>query len=344
MAEIVVGVGTSHGPLLNTPPTSWGERGKADRGNPALVYKGQEHTFAELDRLRGGGTFADECLPDVWQNRHASCRRAIRTLGEVVRGAELDALVVVSSDHKETFGDELLPAFAIYHGDTVEHVPFMQEHLDAMPPGLAIAEVANVPDVPVTRKCHPELALHLVKHVGRAAFDPAASRALPAGRYGDHGIPHGWGFVYQQVLDGSGEIPFVPVFVNTFWEPNPPTAARCYAFGRALGAGIAAFAGADRVGVVASGGLSHMVVDEELDRAFLDALLQDDSGYMAELPDALLRSGTSELRNWIVVAGAMSGTGLRPEVVEYQPCYRTEAGTGCAMGFVTWTRVPAAAA
>ncbi len=340
MAEIVLGIGTSHGPLLNTPPAEWGQRAAADRRNKALVWRGEEYTFDELAVARGQD-FADECAPEVWQRRHAACRAAIAELGAVVRAAEVDVLVVVSSDHKETFGDELLPQFAFYWGDSVGHEPFTQADLDAMPPGLAIAEVANQPEVSTVRETHGELALHLIRATSAAGFDPAASRTLPAGKYGTGGIPHGWGFVYQQVLGGAetstgADVPFVPLFVNTFWEPNPPSAARCHDFGLALGEAIAAFPGDARVGLVASGGLSHMVVDEELDRGFLDALFAADREHLAALPDAVLRSGTSEMRNWIVVGAALQGRGLSPRLVDYQPCYRSEAGTGCAMGFATW--------
>ena len=38
----------------------------------------------------------------------------------------------------------------------------------------------------------------------------------------------------------------------------------------------------------------------------------------------------------IALGGAMSGTGLEISVVDYGPCYRTEAGNGCAMGFAEW--------
>jgi hypothetical protein len=335
MADIVLGLGTSHGPLLNTPPAEWGQRARADRANPALVYRGQDFSYPELLAHRQPG-FAEECRQEVWDRRHAACREAIAELGEVAAATDLDALVVVSSDHKETFDDELLPPFAVYYGDTVQHMPFTQEDLDAMPPGLAIAEVANTPDEPTTRTCHADLALHLIRSTGEAGFDPAASQHLPAGKYGDHGIPHGWGFVYQQILGGGPTVPVVPVFVNTFWEPNPPSAARCYDFGLALGQAIASYPEDLRVGVVASGGLSHMVVDEDLDRDFLEAVTKGDRAFMDALPAAVLRSGTSEMRNWIVTAAAMTATSLQARLVDYQPCYRSEAGTGCAMGFMVW--------
>ena len=35
-------------------------------------------------------------------------------------------------------------------------------------------------------------------------------------------------------------------------------------------------------------------------------------------------------------AGAMAQLGLEPHLLDYVPCYRSEAGTGNAMGFVYW--------
>ena len=57
---------------------------------------------------------------------------------------------------------------------------------------------------------------------------------------------------------------------------------------------------------------------------------------MVSLEDDQLRSGTSELRNWVVVGGATADTRLAARVVDYLPCYRSEAGTGCAMAFLAW--------
>ena len=335
MAAISMGIGTSHAPQLGTPPEQWGQRAIADRANNALIFRGQEHSYDELNALRESA-FAAECELDVWQARHAASRTAIDALGRAIHAADLDALIIVSSDHKETFSDELLPQFAVYWGDSVPHVPLTQQALDAFPPGLAIAEVGNYPTQPSTRACHPELAVHLIKATSRAGFDPSASRELPAGEYDDHGIPHGWGFVIQQVLGGEKVPPIVPVFVNTFYEPNPPSAKRCYEFGRALGAAIRSFPGNLKVGIVASGGLSHFVIDEELDRGFVDALVTKNADFISGLDAAVLRSGTSEYRNWIVVAGALEESELTARCVDYQPCYRSEAGTGCGMAFVLW--------
>jgi 3-O-methylgallate 3,4-dioxygenase len=44
-------------------------------------------------------------------------------------------------------------------------------------------------------------------------------------------------------------------------------------------------------------------------------------------------AGTSEIRNWFVVAAAANQGG---EVVDYVPAYRTPTGVGCGMGFAYW--------
>src|ERR1700704_6157262 len=52
----------------------------------------------------------------------------------------------------------------------------------------------------------------------------------------------------------------------------------------------------------------------------------------------MFQAGTSEIKNWIAVAGAMSESDLPMTLVDYVPCYRSEAGTGSGMGFATWGR------
>jgi 3-O-methylgallate 3,4-dioxygenase len=88
------------------------------------------------------------------------------------------------------------------------------------------------------------------------------------------------------------------------------------------------------VGVLASGGLSHFVVDEELDRRVLKAMQEKDAAALGSLPPQRMRAGTSETRNWIAVAGAAEH--LDMELFDYVPCYRSPAGTGCAMAFAKW--------
>jgi hypothetical protein len=51
------------------------------------------------------------------------------------------------------------------------------------------------------------------------------------------------------------------------------------------------------------------------------------------MPSSVFREGTSEILNWIAVAGAANKPGT---LIEYEPLYRTKTGVGCAMGFASW--------
>jgi hypothetical protein len=132
-------------------------------------------------------------------------------------------------------------------------------------------------------------------------------------------------------------VPNVPVFVNTHYPPNRPTPARCLAFGEALAHAITSWPDDARVALIASGGLTHYVIDETFDRGVLDAMQRGDTPALAAIKDSLLEAGTAELKNWLPVAGAMNAAGLKMNLLDYVPCYRSAAGTGTAMAFVSWS-------
>ncbi len=111
---------------------------------------------------------------------------------------------------------------------------------------------------------------------------------------------------------GERIVPIVPVLLNTYYPPNQPTARRCYRLGQAIRQSVQAWPAAKRVGVVGSGGLSHFVVDEPLDRHVLEILAKKDADAVAALPAAQLDSGNSEIRNWIAAAGAIEHLHMRP--------------------------------
>jgi 3-O-methylgallate 3,4-dioxygenase len=98
---------------------------------------------------------------------------------------------------------------------------------------------------------------------------------------------------------------------------------------------IASYPGELRVGILASGGLSHFVVDEELDRGVIEAMRKKDLDYLAALDPKRLQAGSSEIRSWIVTAAAAADLELK--WVEYIPAYRTPALTGTGLGFARWS-------
>jgi len=105
--------------------------------------------------------------------------------------------------------------------------------------------------------------------------------------------------------------------------------------GRAIGELVAALPGEQRIGIMASGGMSHFRVEEDLDRAVLDAIKRKDLDFLGGLKPYRLLAGSSEIRNWIVAAAAAPH--LEVTWTAYIPGYRTLALSGTGLGFVRWS-------
>jgi 3-O-methylgallate 3,4-dioxygenase len=92
-----------------------------------------------------------------------------------------------------------------------------------------------------------------------------------------------------------------------------------------------------RVAIIATGGLTHHIVDEGLDRAILSAMERKapEDG-ITSFPEELFVDGTSEIKVWVVLAGVMAEGDLQMKLVNYSPCYRSPAGTGCGNAFAYW--------
>ena len=86
MADIVLGIGSSHGPLLSTPPEQWDLRAKADRENKGHWFRGKTYDYESLLRERAPG-FANEVTVDVRRERFMQCRERPGEAGhEIQRG------------------------------------------------------------------------------------------------------------------------------------------------------------------------------------------------------------------------------------------------------------------
>ncbi len=338
MAKIVLGIATSHGPLLSTPPEQWGERAKADRANPALWFRGQPYKYDALEQLRSGEGLEQKSDLPARQDHHARCQKALAVLSETFAKANPDVVVIVGNDQTEAFSDKNMPAFSIFWGESLTNRPPSEEQIKKMPPGSSLATFAHRPEQETQYPGAPRLAQHIITKLMEQEFDIATSKSLPSdgNEWSRGSLPHAFGFVLRQIMKDK-PIPHLPVLINTFYPPNQPTAQRVHRFGKALKAAIESFGEDVRVAVIASGGLSHFVVDEELDQKFLGFLAKGDVKGMTSLPESYLQSGTSEFKNWIPVGAIAHDAGLKMDLVDYVPCYRSSAGTGNAMGFVRWT-------
>jgi len=319
MARIVLGIGTSHSPMLSTPWEAFA--GHADRDRARVP------DFETLARAKAEW-IPRELAADVTRARHEATQAAIAGLGATLAGAALDALIVVGDDQAEWFSADSQPALCIYWGPMVENLP---PPVDKMAPSLRRAYWGYYGDG--TNRAFPvdaALALYLIEALTREhEFDVAHVRAQP--RHAPFG--HAWSFVHQRLM-GDRIVPIVPVLLNTYYPPNQPTPRRCYQLGRAIRQTVEAWPADKRIGVLGSGGLSHFVVDEALDRHVLDILARRDADAIAALPLGQLDSGNSEIRNWIAAAGAAEHLSMK--LVDYVPSYRSEAGTGVGMAFALW--------
>jgi hypothetical protein len=330
MAEIVLGMASSHAPQLEMPPQNWLTYAQAGRRQPTHWYQGKTYSFPELVDLRAGDHFEKECTPEKFQARWDSCQRAIAHLEETMNRVSPDVVVILGDDQHEAFQDDNMPALAIYNGATVDDETPTEGHRA----DLSDREVGRYPKARLTHPTVAELGDHLIETMIENEFDVTRSSKMPEGRHGGT-IGHAFYYVYRRLMNNE-VIPNVPILVNTYYPPNAPTAKRCWKFGKALRQAIEAWDSDKRVAIVASGGLSHTVIEEDLDQRIIDGLKNSDEQKLTDLPDVRFRAGTSEIKNWIILAGAMADDGLQMQLVDYVPCYRTEAGNGCAMGFAEW--------
>lgn len=327
MADIVLGIGVSHTPMLNATLEQWEKYVELDLKRDLLDKDGNPTTFDDLVKT-ADPDMAAKISKDAMAKRHKTARGNIERIGRAIRDAELDALIVVGDDQEELYRGRNMPCMLVYRGKTIPNVP--------LPPGAGGPEWAR----PMIARYYEEktpknypvdtaLAHHLIEELIAREFDIACADSVDDGE----GEGHAFAFVHNRLIKGY-DLPVVPVCLNTYYPPNQATPRRCYRFGQAIGAAVKSYPKDARIGILASGGLSHFTIDEELDYAVLDALKTKDAEYLQTMPVNKLKAGSSEIRNWICVAGALEHLPLT--WMDYQPGYRSLAGTGTGMGFVTW--------
>ena len=297
MAKLVGCLAMSHAPQLMLNPDHWG-----------LLNNREKERLPDKPEL-------DRETAEVKWAKWNGCMEAIAKLRQKIEAFDPDVVIVVGDDQHENLVDDNMPPFSIFMGEEVEASVSLRY--------LNQPKSENRTKYQVDAK----LAGALVAGLMDEGFDPAYSKRT---RY-DGGLGHAFARVLKFLTpDASRRI--IPVMVNTYYPPAP-SAHRCAQFGVALAKLIGRFPSADRVVVIASGGLSHTKIDERLDERFIRALQHNDTADMSAMPASVLVEGTSEIRNWIVTAAAANCSGT---MVDYFPLYRTRTGVGCAMGFAYW--------
>jgi protocatechuate 4,5-dioxygenase beta chain len=219
-------------------------------------------------------------------------RRALEATAEMRRrllAARPDVLVMFSNDHLLNWPINNMPEYTV--GIAEEHTgpaDWFDEWL-----GM---EKYRVPG-------HAPLARYLVNEGARRGLGLAHLREMQF----DDGIS-----VPTHFLNPDARVRLVPVTMNCTVPPIP-TPERAYQVGSVLREVLRSFPAADRIAVVATGGLSHepggpryFWVDEAFDLWFLELLRKGD--HQALLRECTLdrmeeagSGGTAELLAWILV-------------------------------------------
>jgi aromatic ring-opening dioxygenase catalytic subunit (LigB family) len=241
---------------------------------------------------------------------------AMRTLGQRLKAARPDVLIVISPDHWTNFFIDNLPNICI--GIGAEH---------GGPPEPFMKPFFPHPTVPG----HPGLAEHILRSALKDDFEPSVSHRLTL----DHGfcLP-----LWRMELEALPRI--IPITVNDI-EPPMMSIRRCLAWGRLIARAVKSYPEDLRVAVLATGGLSHSIgeptmgeLDEAWDRGCVAAFGTGDDAKLTDfLEETLARPGNNgghEVRNWVVAHGAAGSQGF--DLVAYLPV--PEVYVGCA--FASW--------
>jgi len=254
------------------------------------------------------------------EDQRREARTALDVMRDRLRAARPDVILLLSNDHLLNWPINNTPEYTV--GIGAEHVG----PADWYDEWLALEKYRI--------SGHPGLARYLVNEGARRRLAFAYLRDMQF----DDGVS-----VPMHYLNPEGDIALVPVTMNCTVPPIP-TPERAYEVGTALREMVHAYPGAERVAVLATGGLSHepggpryFWVDEEFDRWFLELLRKGDHAALLrectlERMEAAGSGGTAELLAWMVALAFTTGPA---EVLAYMPAIAWRSGTG----MVVWPDV-----
>ncbi len=242
--------------------------------------------------ITGRAHLADPALREPF---HA----AFRALGDEMRAARPDALVLVGAEHFANFFMDNMPAYAIGMADHYEG-PIED------PAWLGIARTRIPGNADLSRRL-----------IGEVMND--VDVAFAEEWKFDHGI-----MVPLHFLTPRFDLPVIPANINCQGPPLTPL-KRAWAFGAALRR--ACDAAPERIALVGTGGISHWPatpdsgrINEAWDREFLDRWARNDRAALLDYSDeATYREagqGGFEIRTFIAVAAAAR---VRGEIRHYAP-------------------------
>src|SRR5579885_3613721 len=151
MAEIVLGIGTSHTPLLSLPAEQWAPYAERDSGNKELVFPPNGWTMSYQEAL--------DYVPDEIKNKprdletfrrqSAACTRALDVLADTVQTVQPDITVIFTDDQDEWFFEDNMPALSIFWGESAPVIPKRDPNSPPLAQAIADGYGDKYVDVPV---------------------------------------------------------------------------------------------------------------------------------------------------------------------------------------------------
>src|SRR3954471_5443193 len=120
MAKIVLGLGTSHTPMLLASDETLERFVETDQKIRHRDKEGRPVTYGDLLE-KADPKLAHMVAPAHLVARQNVARDAMANLRKILDGANLDALVVMGDDQNESYKEDCRPAFAIYYGATIQN-------------------------------------------------------------------------------------------------------------------------------------------------------------------------------------------------------------------------------
>jgi hypothetical protein len=240
-----------------------------------------------------------------------------REVGRRLTAARPDLLVMFVNDHIQNFPYSNLPAFCVGLADRYDA---------PSPGGSRLLRIA-----PRKIRGAPEWSMALLERGLETGFDFAYSYEIES--WDELSVP-------LHFLFPNGGVPIAPIYTNCA-APPLPAPRRCQALGGLVREFIRSRPAAERIAVLATGGLSHWVgtpetgrINPDWDHHVLDHVARADVEPLARLTLAEIErdggNGGQEIRNWIACLATVPG--WKGEVLAYEPV--PEWITGCATVWV----------
>lgn len=157
----------------------------------------------------------------------------------------------------------------------------------------------------------PDLSWHIINHLVDSEFDISTCQEMLV----DHAFSLPMKLLWEG-KDGNWPVRTVPININTVQHPMP-SAKRCYALGKAVGAAIESYPQDLKVVVVGTGGLSHQLdgrragfINRDFDKLCLDSLITNPASLTRYSTHELIElAGTQgvEIVMWIAARAALLG-------------------------------------